>query len=122
MVDGDQYRELPENEVDLFDLLLHLKANLRSMIAVFFLVFLCFVVYLLLAPRLYRAEAVFLPPTVKDVQSLNIVSSIETTQPFKRYLPEEVYKQFLTNLESRKIRWEYYQEQNLAEQLLDDDQ
>ena len=58
--------------IDLYELWITLWNKKWLVIAVTVIAALGSVVYALLAPQIYEAEALLLPPKAKDVQSLNV--------------------------------------------------
>ena len=65
-------QQIEDDTIDFYELWITLWNKKWLVFAVTFIVALGSVVYALLAPQIYRAEALLLPPKAKDVQSLNI--------------------------------------------------
>jgi len=100
----------PEDEINLADLWRVLVKRKKILLGVTAVVTLCALLYALLAPPVYRAEVIFLPPTVGDIQALNVanVQSIETGA---------VYRKFERNLSSVIPREIIFEEMNLLDQF-----
>ena len=64
-------------------------------------------VVVFLLPKIYRAKTVFLPLQLSDVVALS-VSDI--------YIPDSqaIYKEFLINLHSRGLRYQYFKDNLLS--------
>jgi len=103
----------PEDEISLADLCVLLVKRKKILFGVAALVTLGAVIYALLATQVYRAEAIYFPPTVGDIQALNVASvlSIKT---------ESVYRKFERNLSSAIHRKTVFNEMNLIDQFAPD--
>ncbi|MEM7209855.1 MAG: hypothetical protein AAF434_18690 [Pseudomonadota bacterium] len=88
---------------------------MTKLLLTFFAFFFPFLIYLLVAPTVYRAEVYFLAPQLKDIQPLNIVNTVNAVRQFDEVSVDDVYQKFLTNLDSRNLRWEFFEQQNLLE-------
>jgi len=100
----------PEDEIDLVDLWGVLVKRKKTLFGVTGATTLCALLYALLATPVYRAEATFMPPTVSDIQALNIpgVQSINTGS---------TYIKFQRNLNSIIPRETIFAEMNLLDQF-----
>lgn len=90
----------PEDEINLTDLWRVLIRRRKALFWVTAVTTIGAVLYALFATPVYRAEAVFLPPTLSDIQAFNIpeVQSIDTTSTytmFKRNLSSVVPRKFI---------------------------
>ena len=90
----------PEDEINLTDLWRVLVRRRKALFWVTAVTTIGAVLYALFATPVYRAEAVFLPPTLSDIQAFNIpdVQSIDTTSTytmFKRNLSSVVPRKFI---------------------------
>ena len=94
-----------EDEISLIDLLRVLVKRKITILAMTVLVTLAALSYALIAPPLYRAEAIFLPPSAKDIQGLQGVDVASVYHAFKR------------NLNSRALQRRFVEEQGLIEIL-----
>ena len=65
-------QQFEDDTIDLYELWITLWNKKGLVIAVTVIAALGSVVYALLAPQIYKAEALLLPPKAKDVQSLNV--------------------------------------------------
>ena len=75
------------------------------------------------AKPLYRVELFVLPPLVEDVTLRDnrgvAISNMELARlPFENYTPKEVYGEFQVNLDSRRLRREYYDREDIYKQYL----
>ena len=65
-------QQIEDDTIDLYELWITLWNKKWLVIAVTVIAALGSVVYALLQPSIYKAEALLLPPKAKDVQSLNV--------------------------------------------------
>jgi len=102
-----------EDEISLSDLWLVLVKRKNTLLGVTAAVTLGALLYALLATPVYRAEAIFMPPTASDIQALNIsgVQSIDTGS---------TYTKFEQNLNSIIPRKSIFAEMNLLDQFVPD--
>ncbi len=66
-------------------------------------------VYVMLVPPIYKAEAYLLPPLQKDIVELD-VQGVDN----KQYSSQKVYEEFLRNLQSRKQQSLFFTQHKLA--------
>jgi chain length determinant protein (polysaccharide antigen chain regulator) len=108
------------NEVSLLDLW---KVIAEQRKAIFLVVTVCVCVglaYALLAKPVYKAEAFLLPPSQKDIQTLNIGGA--SGEDGKRidgisYTPDLVYELLIRELKSRSNRRRFFDENDIANKL-----
>ncbi|MEJ1373810.1 MAG: Wzz/FepE/Etk N-terminal domain-containing protein [Candidatus Sedimenticola sp. (ex Thyasira tokunagai)] len=98
-----------EGEISLVDLFRILAKRKVVIVATTLLVTLATLSYALITPTVYNAEAIFLPPSTKDIQLLNVqgvqgVQGIDVTS---------VYDVFKKNLNSRALLRRLVEEQEL---------
>ena len=100
-------QQLEDNTIDLYELWITLWNKKWLVIAVTVIAALGSVVYALLQPPIYKAEALLLPPKVKDVQSLNVHG----------VTPAGAFAAFKNNLSSRSLQKKFIDEQGLMDIL-----
>ena len=98
-----------DDEIDLFELWNNLWEQKLLIVGVTFASFLLGVVLLSVLTPIYKSTAHFLPPKNQDIQLIN--PNIEGI----KYTVDEVYKLFITNLQSRSLRLKFFNENNLLE-------
>jgi len=96
---------MDEEEINLLDLWRMLVRSKWLVISIAGASVVAGLVYALLTPLVYRAEAWLLPPSEKNVQG---------------YTPEKVYDLFIRNLKSRSLRRHFFNEHKLADRLAPD--
>jgi len=103
-----------EDEISLADLWLVLVKRKNTLLGVTAAVTLGALLYALLATPVYKAEAIFMPPTASDIQALNIsgVQSINTGS---------TYTKFEQNLNSIIPRETIFAEMNLLDKFEPDE-
>jgi len=102
-----------EDEISLIDLWRVLANRKWVIVGVTVTITLVAMVYALLQPRTYQAEAFLLPPSSMDIGSLNLTQQAEFTT-------SDVYNEFLTTLLSRSALRQVFDKQNLATTPLPD--
>ncbi|MEM7293102.1 MAG: hypothetical protein AAF420_06875 [Pseudomonadota bacterium] len=100
--------EVNTNEFGLVDMLGAVSKHRKPIAIGFVICFVPFVLYLLFAAKVYRAEAFFLPPLLKDIRSLNIEQVSGRVTNFQKHSEASVYREFLTQLQSRDARWSFF--------------
>lgn len=126
--------ETKSNEISLVDL----WKILTSQKSIFFYAWLACItlgiVYVLVAKPVYQAEAFLLPPTMQDIQPLNITISNNSNKSnsynnannpnisndaaqYGQYNPKQVYNLFVQTLNSRANRKKFYEANNIASKL-----
>lgn len=76
--------------------------------------------------RVYQVETILLPPTTENIQQLNITDSnvtnkhVTTSGIGVNVTQKSVFSSFISNLNSRKLRQEFFNKYNLLETLLED--
>jgi len=122
-----------ENEINLCEIIEIFKKNRWLMFGIVFLVTLVTVVIVILLPKIYRAEVVINPPSITDVEQLNIFDiegsllDIEGSLPSKRkndsgkyfykIQEEELYDKFIRFLSSKLVQYDFFEENNLFDYL-----
>ena len=99
-----------DDTIDLFELWITLWNKRWLVIGVTAVAALGSVVYALLQPPVYKAEALLLPPKAKDVQSLNV-------QGVQGVGAAGVFAAFKNNLDSRTLQKKFIQDFGLMELL-----
>jgi chain length determinant protein (polysaccharide antigen chain regulator) len=117
-------QQIEEDTIDLYELWITLWNRKGLVIAVTVIAALGSVVYALLAPQIYKAEALLLPPKAKDVQSLNtkgvqVVEVMEVKQGVQvvQGVKEQAFAAFKNNLSSRSLQKKFIDEQGLMDIL-----
>ncbi|MDD2219929.1 MAG: Wzz/FepE/Etk N-terminal domain-containing protein [Desulfoplanes sp.] len=112
--------EADEDEIDLLELWRTLMHKKWVVMEVTLACILGAVGYAFLATPVYETEAYFLPPSVEDIEELNI-NDITIIDNKSQYTPEFVYQMFLQNLRSRELRRRFFTEQGMFAALADGD-
>ena len=97
------YPACPDDEINLADIWKILWAGKKIIIGSVVASILMAVVVVVLLPKIYRAKTVLLPPQLSSVAALS-VSDIYTADP------QEIYKEFLINLHSHGLRYQYFKD------------
>ncbi len=106
-------QQFEDDTIDLYELWLTLWNRKWLVIAVTVVAALGSIVYALLQPPVYKVEAFMLPPTVKDIQALNIPGA----EGISVITPAGVFDEFKKNLSSRTLQKKFILENNLMELL-----
>ncbi|WP_373031361.1 Wzz/FepE/Etk N-terminal domain-containing protein [Sulfurovum sp.] len=112
----NMYQSMPDDEIDLLDLLRILIRRWKMIVLVTVLVTALAVAYALLAPRVYKSEAILLPPTVSDVEKLNGTTG---TRVDSQLLVGKVYAGMIVNLKSASLQKKFFQDNDLLTHLRD---
>ena len=126
-------QQIEDDTIDLYELWITLWNKKWLVIAVSFFAALGSVVYALQLPLVYKAEALLLPPSAKNIQSLNLQSMQEGEQGRLARRAEQVSKAcmeggqevavckafatFKNNLSSRSLQKKFIDEQGLMDIL-----
>ena len=111
---GVPYPQLFEDDtIDLYELWITLWNKKWLVIGVSVIAALGSVVYALLQPPVYKAEALLLPPKEKDVQSLNV----QGVQGVQGVTAARAFAAFKNNLSSRSLQKKFIDEQGLMDIL-----
>ena len=116
---SDSQQKFEDDTIDLYEIWLTLLKNKWLIIAITLVAALGSIVYVLQLQRIYKAEALLLPPKVKDIQSLNILEFLskdketETNNTETLITADSAFKKFMQNLESRTLQKKFIQENNL---------
>jgi len=94
-----------EDTIDLFDLFITLWNSKWLIIATTVVVALGSVVYALQLQKIYKVEALLLPPKVKDIQSINVFGSSHSSN--------SVFGQFKKNFQSRSLIKKFIKEKDM---------
>ncbi len=118
-------------EIQLTDLLQTLATNKKTIFFAALTFLVVGIVGVSMIQPVYKAESFFLPPAEKDVQVLSTVRLLKTqliqgnsedgVASNARVDTDRVFELFIRNLTSRKLRWEFFIENHLAERLRGDD-
>lgn len=115
-----QYRE---DEIDLVDIWRVLMRKWRWIAAITLISTIFSISYVLLAPRVYKAEAYILPPKQSDIEQLNV--SVLSSREDKRsgiielssMTPDDVYNETLKDLQSLSVRRLFFDNYKLIDLL-----
>lgn len=127
------YYQMPpaEDEIDLFELWGILLKKKMLIISVTLLTIAIAVVYAMVTPSVYRAEAFLLPPNLINVEGMNVpaiaLPSIDEQGEkvsamvinFKSYTPDSVYQRFVVAFKSKRQRLGYFLNHNLQQSYCD---
>ncbi|MDH5523682.1 MAG: Wzz/FepE/Etk N-terminal domain-containing protein [Desulfobulbaceae bacterium] len=113
-----------DDEISLYDLFDVLVRKKYIILGITLLVSLAAIIYSLQLTRIYNAEIYFRPPTINDIQGLNISSlagveqgesageGLDNGLGIKKILeidPAKIYSDFLLNLQSRQLRFQVFE-------------
>ena len=115
-------QQFEDDTIDLYELWITLWNKKWLVIAVTAIAALGSVVFALLAPQIYKAEAFLLPPKQKDIQSLNVqgVQGMQGMQGMQGVNVVDVFTAFKNNLSSRNLQKKFINEEGLMELLAPD--
>ena len=111
-------QQLEDDNFDLYELLITLWNSKWLVTAVTVVAALGSIVYALQLQKIYKAEALLLPPKAKEIQSLSFFK--EQVEIFTGASADNVFKKFKQNLISRNIHKKFIQEKGLMEILAPD--
>ncbi len=129
MTYAPQYAQPFEDDtIDLYELWITLWSKRWLVIGVTVIAALVSVVYALLQPAVYKAEALLLPPKAKDVKSVNLTlnkddSSGKWETQLRRVsgiTVSEAFGNFKKNLSSRSLQKKFIEEHSLMDVLAPD--
>ena len=109
-------QQFEDDTIDLYELWITLWNKKLLVIAVTVIAALGSAVYALLAPQIYKAEALLLPPKEKDVQSFN-VQVMPEVQGVQGVNAAGAFAAFKNNLSSRSLQKKFIDEQDLMDIL-----
>lgn len=98
------------DELDLVELWHTLSRGKWVITFVFLACMASALVYLWTVPSKYQTRAYLLPPSIHNIEELNIPDIVGDNQ----YTPERVYQVFLQNLQSRDLRRRFFDDHGLA--------
>ena len=120
-------QQIEDDTIDLYDLWTSLWKRKWLIIAVTVVTALGSIVYALQLQRIYKAEALLLPPKAKNIQLLNVLGTqllgIEHLTAMHKTLyltgtsADAVFSKFKQNLNSRTLHKKFIQEKGLMELL-----
>ena len=118
-------QQIEDDTIDLYELWITLWNKKWLVIAVTVIAALGSVVYALLAPQIYKAEALLLPPKAKDVKSrfVWLVNGVKGEQVMQRVQGMSVagaFAAFQKNLSSRSLQKKFIDKQGLMDILAPD--
>ena len=103
-------QQIEDDTIDLYELWITLWNKKWLVIAVTAISALGSVVYALLQPFVYKAEALLLPPKANDIQSLSVQGVLKTSSNI-------VFATFKNNLSSRRLQKKFIEDQGLMDIL-----
>ena len=112
-------QQFEEDTINLYELWIILWKSKWLVIGVTVVAALGSVVYALNAPRVYKAEALLLPPKEKDVQSMNVQKQIQNNIniSLNEISVEDVFRMFKQNLKSRTLHKKFIKDKGLMRLL-----
>mgnify|MGYP000601432096 FL=1 len=118
-------QQFEDDTIDLYELWITLWNKKWLVIAVTVIAALGSVAYALLAPQIYKAEALLLPPNVKDVKSRSVwlVNGVKGEQVMQRVQGMSVagvFAAFKNNLSSRSLQKKFIDQYGLMNILAPD--
>lgn len=115
------------DEINLFDIFKIFARQKGFIISTTFLCTTVAIAMALLMPPTYRSEVSIMPPLTETIEKLNI-PNIETNSEedaeeyFFEVEPEDLYTELILNLQSSRLRKEFFDKHNLAQHLsIEDD-
>ena len=113
-------QQIAEDTIDLYELWITLWNKKWLVIAVTAIAALGSVVYALQQPFVYKAEAWLLPPSAKDIQSLNIPggNGVNIVAGVQGINPTSVFTEFKQNLISHTLQKKFILENGLMDLLV----
>ena len=102
-------QQFEDDTIDLYELWITLWNKKWLVIAVTVIAALVSVVYALLAPQIYKAEALLLPPSATDVKSVNL----QGVQGVQGMTSNTAFAAFKNNLSSRSLQKKFIDEYGL---------
>jgi len=120
---GFKAPEAADEQIRLAELLRIFAAHGALMGGIVALSLIAAVVFLWWAQPVYRAEVFLLPPLLQDVRLRNVdgvaIASMEIEQlRFEDYEPEKVYDEFRINLQSRNLRREFFDREEIYKEYI----
>ena len=98
-----------DDEIDLFELWNNLWEQKFHILIITAIVTILGIGFAFSKTPIYQSTAHFLPPQKQDIQLINPnVSGVS-------YSTSQVYQRFITNLQSRSLRYQFFEEQGLLE-------
>ena len=118
-------QQFEDDTIDLYELWITLRNRKWLVIAVTVIAALGSVVYALLAPQIYKAKALLLPPKVEDLKSLNfpgvpVSQMLESSEGLKGKYGigvNAVFASFKKNLSSRRMQKKFIEKHDLLDIL-----
>ena len=113
------FQNVEDDTMDLYEMLVTLWKNKWIVITITLVAALGSIIYVLNMPRIYKAEALLLPPKQKDFHSINLSGFKELILDKQGKLikselnSEDVFNKFKQNLKSRRIQKQFIEENNL---------
>jgi len=98
-----------DDEIDLFELWNNIWEQKWLIAVVTFATTAVGLSYALMSTPVYKSEIYFLPPLQQDVQALNM----QNMQNMQVYTIDQVYSDFLRNLQSRSLQKQFYEAKDL---------
>ncbi len=95
-----------ENEINLLDLYKIIIRQKKWIIAITVLFTLAATLYSFTTPRVYRTEVILSPPSLKDIEKLNITQIYEINE-------STIFNNFVKNLNKTSLQIEYFRENKL---------
>ncbi|MBT5485670.1 MAG: hypothetical protein HOK56_00605, partial [Deltaproteobacteria bacterium] len=105
-------QQFEDDTIDLYELWITLWNKKWLVIAVTVIAALVSVVYALLAPQIYKAEALLLPPLATDVKSVNLQGA-QGAQGAQGMTSNIAFAAFKNNLSSRSLQKKFIDEYGL---------
>jgi len=105
--------ELNKGEVSLIGLSQVLREQKKILFTIWFFITFMGALYVLTATPVFKAQAYFLPPSLKDIQALNVNNNTLKVL----YTPESIYELFVQFLKSRSNRRDFYRLNDIENKL-----
>ena len=108
-------QQFEDDTIDLYELWITLWNKMWLVIVVTVIAALGSVVYALLVPQIYKAEALLLPPSAKDVKSINLQEGWNQArvQGVQGLTTNGAFTVFKTNLSSRSLQKKFIKKYDL---------
>lgn len=114
----NQQQPIYEDEISLADIVKVLIRRKKLILGITIVVVCIGLIYAFSAKRVYEVEAILLPPSFENIQALNVLSSKEISS--KEISSKEVFANFISNINSRQLRKEFFDKFEILEIHSDD--
>lgn len=108
-----QQQPIYEDEISLVDIVKVLLRRKKLILGITATIFCIGLLYAFTVKRVYQVETILFPPSFENIQPLNVLSSKEISS-------KEVFANFISNINSRQLRKEFFDKFEILEIYSDD--